>query len=106
MEIRGRRSYRVLDRRRYGIEEDILLETKEMAAFNDPVPPDGPCVFTGRLVFYTGDEACFDDGKGHLVMPDVPLAVCEKTAGWFERLGREDMIVTPATFHYGGGGCC
>ncbi len=106
VEIRGRRPYRVLDRRRYGIERDILLETVELAAFNDPVPPDGPCVFTGRMVFYTGDEECFDDGKGHVVMPDVPLGVCDKTAGWFERLGREDMIVTPSTYHYGGGGCC
>ena len=106
VEVRGRRPYRILDRRRYGIEEDLLLETVELAAFNDPVPPDGPCVFTGRMVFYTGDDACFDDEKGHLVMPDVPLAVCDKTGKWFEGLERDDIFVTPSTYHYGGGGCC
>ena len=106
VEIRGRRPYRLLDRRRYGVDEDILLETAELAAFNDPVLADEPCVFTGRTVIYTGDEDCFDDGKGHMVMPDVPFPVCDKTAQWFERLGREDLFVTPRTYHYGGGGCC
>ena len=72
VEVRGRRPYRVLDARRYGIDRDILLESVELAAYNDPVPDDGPCVFTGQVVFYTGDEPFFDDGKGHVVMPDVP----------------------------------
>jgi SAM-dependent methyltransferase len=106
VEIRGRRPYRVLDRRRYGLEEDILLETVEIAAYKDPIPIDGPCIFSGRMVFYTGDEEYFDDGKGHVVMPDVPLGVCNKTGDWFERLNREDLTVTSPTFHYGGGGCC
>ena len=87
-------------------DEDILLESVEVAAFNDVVPEDGPCVFTGRMVFYTGEEDCYDDGKGHLVMPDVPLSVCDKTALWFEAQGQDDLFVTPSTFHYGGGGCC
>ena len=106
VEVRGRRPYRVLDSRRFGLEENLLLETVELAAFNDPVPEDGPCVFTGRMVFYVGDEAFLDDEKGHIVMPDVPLAVCDKTAAWFETLGRDDVVVTGSTFHYGGGGCC
>ena len=63
VEIRGRRPYRLLDRRRYGIEEDILLETVEIAAFKDPVPSDGPCIFTGRTILFTG-EGAFDDGRG------------------------------------------
>ncbi len=106
VEVRGRRPYRLLDRNRFGVEEDILLETVELAAFNDPVPSDGPCVFTGRVVFYTGPEACFDDGKGHFVQRDVPLPVCDKTARWFREQGREDLHVTGPTYHYGGGGCC
>ncbi|MDA0710776.1 MAG: arsenosugar biosynthesis arsenite methyltransferase ArsM [bacterium] len=106
MEIRGRRPYRLLDSRRYGLAEDILLESVELAAFNDPVPDDGPCVFTGRMVIYTGDEAYFDDGKGHIVIPDVPLAVCDKTGRNFENLERDDMHVTASTYHYAGGGCC
>jgi len=106
VEVRGRRPYRVLDGRRFDVDEDILLETVEIAAYNDPVPEDGPCIFTGRMVFYTGDEEYFDDGKGHVVMPDVPLSVCDKTGAWFEDLGRDDLTVTPPTYHYGGGGCC
>lgn len=106
VEIRGRRPYRVLDRSRYGIEDDVLLETVEIAAYNDPVPEDGPCIFTGKVVFYTGPDEVFDDGKGHIVTPDVPLAVCDKTAAWFQNRGRTDIHVTESTFHYGGGGCC
>ena len=106
VEVRGRRPYRVLDSQRFDTADDILLESVELAAFKDPVPNDGPCVFTGRMVFYTGDDECFDDGKGHLVMTDVPLGVCDKTAGWFEAQNREDLFVTPSTYHYGGGGCC
>jgi len=106
VEVRGRRPYRVLDSQRFDTADDILLESVELAAFKDPVPNDGPCVFTGRMVFYTGDDECFDDGKGHLVMTDVPRGVCDKTAGWFEAQNREDLFVTPSTYHYGGGGCC
>lgn len=105
IEVRSRQPYRVLDRRRYGIDADILLESVELAAFKDPVPEDGPCVFTGRTVFYTG-EGSFDDGAGHVVMPEVPLAVCDKTARWFESQERDDLFVTGSTYHYGGGGCC
>ena len=106
VEIRGRRPYRMLDARRFHLDQNIMLETIEIAAINDPMPSDGPCVFTGRMVFYTGDNDYFDDQKGHIVMPDVPLAVCDKTARWFENQGRNDIFVTPPTYHYGGGGCC
>ena len=106
VEIRGRRPYRVLDKERDGINEDILLETVELAAFNDPVPEDGPCVFTGQYVFYTGEESFFDDGKGHVIMPDVSLAVCDKTGGFFREMNRPDLHVTESNYHYGGGGCC
>jgi len=106
VEIRGRRPYRILDQRRFDVPEDILLESVEVTAYKDTMPNDGPCVFTGRTVFYTGDEACFDDGNGHTVIPDVPLTVCDKTARWFEQQEREDIFVTPSTYHYGGGGCC
>ncbi len=106
VEVRGRRPYRLLDRERYGIDTDILLETVELAAYNDPVPDDGPCVFTGQTVFYTGSEPFFDDGKGHVVMQDVPLAVCDKTGGRFRAMNRPDLNVTESNYHYGGGGCC
>ncbi len=106
LEIRGRRPYRMLDSRRYDLDEDILLETVELAAYNDPIPPDGACVFTGRTVIYTGDDECFDDGKGHIVMRDIPFQVCDKTARWFETLDKQEINVTGSTYHYPGGGCC
>ncbi len=106
VEIRGRRPYRVLDRRRYGVERDILLETVEAVAFKHPVAEDGACVFAGETVIYTGEHEALDDDRGHVVLRDVPLSVCRKTAARFAALGRGDILVTPPTWHYAGGGCC
>ncbi|MEP7028217.1 MAG: arsenosugar biosynthesis arsenite methyltransferase ArsM [Candidatus Eisenbacteria bacterium] len=106
VEIRGRRPYRVLDRRRFGIERDLLLESVEMVAVKSPVAADGPCVFAGETVIYVGDEPMFDDGAGHVVTRDIPLGICRKTARWFRALGSEELVVTEPTWHYAGGGCC
>ncbi|MHC5026582.1 MAG: arsenosugar biosynthesis arsenite methyltransferase ArsM [Planctomycetota bacterium] len=105
-EIRSRRPYRMLDRARYNVDEDILLESIEVAAYKVEVPDDGACIFTGRSVIYTGSEPSFDDGNGHLMQSDLPLPVCDKTAGALESLERDDLTVTPSTWHYAGGGCC
>lgn len=106
IEVRGRRPYRVLDPGRYGVERPLLLESIEVAAIKDPVPADGPCVFTGRSAIYFGPEEAFDDGAGHLLRRDLPLAVCDKTAHKLESLRDADLIVTPPTWFYDGGGCC
>jgi hypothetical protein len=63
-------------------------------------------VFTGHTAIYFGPEEAFDDGKGHILSRDLPLAVCDKTADALQRLGRPDILVTGSTFHYRGGGCC
>ncbi len=106
VEVRARRPYRVLSPNRYDVDELIYIESVEVAAIKDPMPPDGPCIFTGRTAIYFGDEPCFDDGKGHVLVPDQPLAVCDKTAAALEALGRDDILVTPSTWFYDGGGCC
>ena len=106
LEIRSRRPYRVLDRRRFGVETDLLLESVEVVAVKGAVPSDGPCVFAGETVIYVGDDEAFDDGRGHVVQRDVPLAVCRKTAAALKRVGSVDLIVTLPTWHYAGGGCC
>ncbi|MFN7964960.1 MAG: arsenosugar biosynthesis arsenite methyltransferase ArsM [Acidobacteriota bacterium] len=106
LEVRARRPYRVLDPQRFGVERPILLESVEVAAIKDPIPSDGPCVFTGRTALYFGSEESLDDGKGHLMLRDMPLAVCDKTGAALERLQRPDLIVTPSTWFYDGGGCC
>ncbi len=105
-EVRSRRPYRMLDRKRYRLEQDILLESIEVCAFKIAAPPDGACVFTGQTAIYVGEEPTWDDGQGHLLRRDIPLPVCDKTAGVLKALGREDIMVTPPTWHYGGDGCC
>ncbi len=106
IEIRARRPYRMLDRARYGLDEDLLLESLEIAAYKVDVPVDGPCVFTGRCAIYTGPDHNFDDGQGHVLVRDIPLGVCDKTAGALAALGRDDLTITDSTWHYAGGGCC
>jgi len=52
IEVRARRPYRVLDPARYAIAEPILLHSVEVASIKDPIPDDGPCVFTGRTCVF------------------------------------------------------
>jgi SAM-dependent methyltransferase len=106
VEIRARRPYRVLDPRHYGTDSLILVESVEICAVKDPMPPDGPCIFTGRTAVYFGERESWDDGRGHVLAQNRPLPVCDKTAARLEALGRKDLLVTPPTWFYDGGGCC
>lgn len=106
IEIRSRRPYRFLDSKRYGLDENILLESIELVAYKNPMPEDGACIFAGQTAIYFGENEMFDDGKGHQIQRDIPLAVCQKTAGNLRRLMRSDLFVTEPTYHYHGGGCC
>jgi SAM-dependent methyltransferase len=106
LEVRARRPYRVLDPRRYGVDSPVVLESVEVAAIKDPIPTDGACVFTGRAAIFVGEDAAFDDGAGHVLTRDQPLAVCDKTARRLEGLGHPDIFVTASTWFYDGGGCC
>jgi SAM-dependent methyltransferase len=106
LEVRSKRPYRVLDRARYGLDAHLLLDTVELVAIADPIPADGPCVFTGRTATWVGADDVFDDGKGHRMLRDVPLGVCDKTAGALAALGREELVLTGSTWHYAGDGCC
>ncbi len=106
IEIRARKAYRILDPKHYPTDEVIFIESIEIAAIKDPVLPDGPCVFTGKAAIYYGDEAFFDDGNGHILLQNQPLAICNKTADQFAALNRDDIYISEATYHYTGGGCC
>jgi SAM-dependent methyltransferase len=106
IEVRAKRPYRVLDKKRYGLDAHLVLETIEVAAIKDPIPADGPCIFTGRTATYIGEDECFDDHKGHVLVRDMPLGVCDKTAQQLARLEREDLVITGSTWHYAGDGCC
>lgn len=80
IEIRARKPYRILDPLHYNTEELIYIESIEVAAIKDPMPTDGPCVFTGKAAIYYGKEAFFDDKAGHVLVKNQPLAICDKTA--------------------------
>jgi SAM-dependent methyltransferase len=106
VEIRAKRPYRILDPKSYETDTLIYIESVEVCAIKDPMPGDGPCVFTGKTAIYYGSEELFDDHKGHTLMPNQPLAVCDKTAGNLAALGREDIFISGSTWFYDGGGCC
>lgn len=106
VEIRARRPYRILAPGSFDVDKVIFVESVEVCAIKDPVPVDGPCVFTGRSAIYFGAEEFFDDGKGHLMMANQPLAICDKTAEALGRLGRNDIYISDSTYFYDGGGCC
>jgi SAM-dependent methyltransferase len=106
VEIRAKRPYRLLSPNHYNTDKLIFIESVEVCAIKDPMPADGPCVFTGKTAIYYGNEDYFDDKKGHTLMRNMPLAVCDKTGGALASLGRDDIFISESTWFYDGGGCC
>ena len=107
VEIRAKRPYRILSPLHYpGATENIMIESVEVCAIKDPMPKDGPCVFTGKSAIYFGSEDSFDDHKGHNLLQNQPLAICDKTAANLKALNNEFIHISEATFFYDGGGCC
>jgi len=106
LEVRAKRPYRILDTAHYPSEENIYIESVEVCAIKDPMPEDGACIFTGKAAIYFGNDDFFDDNKGHILLQNQPLSVCDKTAAALQSLNRNDLFISPSTFHYDGGGCC
>ncbi len=106
IEIRARKPYRVLDTKNYATDELIYIESIEVAAIKDPMPIDGPCIFTGKAAIYFGEDGYFDDKSEHVLLQNQPLAICDKTAGHLKALNRNDIYISESTYHYDGGGCC
>ncbi len=106
IEVRAKRPYRILDTKNYSTEENIYIESVEVCAIKDPMPADGPCIFTGKAAIYFGDEDFFDDKKGHILLKNQPLAVCDKTANALKNTNQNNLFIIESTFHYDGGGCC
>lgn len=106
IEVRAKRPYRILSPNKFDTDKIIYIDSVEIAAIKDPVPDDGPCIFTGKSAIYFGDDECFDDNKGHLLLPNQPLAVCDKTANALYELSRDDIFISKSTYFYNGGGCC
>ena len=91
---------------KYATDEVLYIERLEVCAIKDPMPADGPCVFTGKTAIYFGESEMFNDGNGHILLPNQPLPVCDKTAGDLAFLGKKDIFLSESTFFYDGGGCC
>ena len=106
IEVRAKRAYRVLSPEHYNTKELIFIESVEVCAIKDPMPEDGPCIFTGKTAIYYGKEELFDDNKGHILIQNQPIAICDKTTKDLLALGRDDIFISESTFHYDGGGCC
>lgn len=106
VEIRAKRPYRILSPGHYATDQPLFIESVEVCAIKDPMPADGPCIFTGKAAIYVGQEEVFDDGKGHTLLNNQPLAVCDKTAAALASLNKADIHITPSTWFYDGGGCC
>lgn len=106
VEIRAKRPYRILDPNHYQTDRVIYIESVEVCAIKDPMPADGPCVFTGKTAIYFGGDEYFDDQAGHILMQNQPLAVCDKTAQALASRSRSDLFISPSTWFYDGGGCC
>ncbi|NNK28323.1 MAG: methyltransferase domain-containing protein, partial [Flavobacteriaceae bacterium] len=92
IEIRARKPYRILSPKHYDTDEMIYIESIEVAAIKDPMPVDGPCVFTGKAAIYFGDDDYVDDKKGHILLKNQPLAICDKTANALASLNRDDIF--------------
>jgi len=67
VEIRAKRPYRILDTLHYNTSKLIYIESVEVCAIKDPMPDDGPCIFTGKTAIYFGNDDFFDDHKGHVL---------------------------------------
>ena len=106
VEVRTKRPYRLLDKVTYQLDNNLLLESLDTVSFKVDIPSDGACVFTGKTAIYVGQEEAFDDQAGHIMTQGVPLAVCDKTAAKLGLMHPEQIMVTPSTWHYDGGGCC
>ncbi len=106
IEVRAKRPYRILSPQHYTTDQLIVIESLEVCAIKDPMPEDGPCVFTGKTAIYFGDQPYFDDKKGHVLMVNQPLALCDKTAQALKNLENQAIYISESTFFYDGGGCC
>jgi hypothetical protein len=43
--------------------------------------------------------------KGHVLLQNQPLAVCDKTAAALAKVS-DEIYISESTYHYNGGGCC
>lgn len=105
VEVRDRFPYRHLHPREYPeLNESVLLESVEVAAFKVPDGPDGPAIFSGRTATYIGDQEQWRLDDGQIYPRGIPQAISDDAVKRFE--DDVNIVLTPPTFHCRGGGCC
>ena len=96
----------ILARPRNGNGGGIPLTRGEVAMlFLDGYAGDDPTLLDIRSQGY-GEDTHFDDQKGHILLPNQPLSICDKTAAALAALGRDDIFISESTYFYSGGGGC
>jgi hypothetical protein len=86
------------------LKKNILLESIEVVAYNEPAGVDGPLVFSGQSAIYTGPDRFFDDGQGHVLTRGIPTLVSDSAA---QRLRHHpEIVITNPPFLSRGPGCC
>lgn len=105
VEVRAKFPYRVVTPAEYpSLTQRVVLESVEVVAYKVPDGFDGPAVFTGQTATYTGADATYADESGTLLPRGIPVEMSDAAAARLS--GRADIVVTPATFHARGAGCC
>jgi SAM-dependent methyltransferase len=105
VEVRARSPYRYVTPREYpSLTEAVLLESVKVVARKVPENRDGPAVFTGRTVIYTGPEETFQDETATVLRRGIPMEVSDAGAARLARHG--GMVVTAPSYHSRGAGCC
>ncbi len=105
VEVRARFPYRLVTPAEYpSLSEAVLLESVEIVAYKVPDSFDGPAIFTGRTAIYRGPHETHTDASGTILPRGIPVAVSDAAAA--RLAGDPRMLVTAATFHATGGGCC
>ena len=105
VEVRARIPYRYVTPAEYpSLSAPVLLESVEVVAYKVPDRFDGPAIFTGRMAIYAGPKDAFTDDSGAVLPRGIPVAVSDAAARRLER--KANIVVTEATYHARGGGCC
>ncbi len=105
IEVRAKVPYRLVTPQEYpSLREPVLLESVEVTAHKVPDSLDGPAIYTGRMAIYGGPAESIVDEAGAVLRRGIPVAVSDAAARRLERRG--EVVVTGATFHSRGAGCC
>jgi ubiquinone/menaquinone biosynthesis C-methylase UbiE len=105
VDVRARFPYRYLSPHDFPeLDQGVMLDSVEVAAWKVPDGPDGPMICTGRTATYIGPEKTFDDGRGNRLHRGIPQPVSDAAAARLAKV--KDIVVSESTWHNRPGCCC